>query len=60
MDRANKGTEGYTRLVLALIDRCFASDEATGAHLHYNNILDAADLIPLEQYKIDMPVRRDR
>jgi len=45
-----KGAEGYTKLVIALIDRCFDSG---GANLHYNTILDAADLIPLEQYKID-------
>jgi hypothetical protein len=45
-----KGAEGYTKLVLALIDRCFASE---GEVIYYTNILDAADLIPLEQYKID-------
>jgi hypothetical protein len=50
-DVTKKSAEGYTKLVLALIDRCFASDEKT--ELHYTNILDAADLIPLEQYKID-------
>jgi len=43
----------YTKLVIALIDRCFAAD---GADLHYNSILDAADLIPLEEYKIDTPL----
>jgi hypothetical protein len=52
-----KGAEGYTKLVFALIDHCFAS---VGANIHYNSILDAADLIPLGQYKIDMPVRRGR
>jgi hypothetical protein len=51
-----KGAEGYTKLVLALVDRCFAPS-ASGKSLHYTNILDAADLIPLEQYKIDMPIR---
>jgi hypothetical protein len=45
-----KSEEGYTKLVLALIDRCFASE---GADLRYNSILDAADLIPLEQYRIN-------
>ena len=45
-----KSAESYTQLVLALIDRCFADD---GAKLHYGSILDAADLIPLERYKID-------
>jgi hypothetical protein len=49
------GAEGYTKLVIALIDRCFASGRES---FHYNSILDAADLIPLEQYKIDMPPYR--
>jgi hypothetical protein len=48
-----KGAAGYTKLVLALIARCFASDETKATNLFYYNILDAADLIPLEQYKID-------
>jgi hypothetical protein len=52
---AEKSAEGYTKLVLALIDRCFASDE--GTTLHYTNILDVADPVLLEQYKIDMSVR---
>jgi hypothetical protein len=52
-----KGAEGYTKLVLALIDRCFASDGAS-LRLHYNGILDAADPILLEQYRIDTPLRR--
>jgi len=46
-----KGADSYTKLVLALIDRCFASNN--GANLQYDNILDAADLLSLEQYKID-------
>jgi len=46
-----KEADSYTKLVLALIDRCFASNN--GANLQYDNILDAADLISLEQYKID-------
>jgi len=45
-----KNTENYTKLVIALIDRCFVSD---GASLHYSSILDVSDLIPLERYKID-------
>lgn len=49
-----KNTEGYTQLVIALIDRCFASD---GADIHYNSIIDVADLISLEQYKINTPIR---
>jgi hypothetical protein len=61
MHRATeKGAEGYTKLVLALIDRCFAPSEAKRTILYYSNILDAADLIPLERYKIDMPIRRIR
>jgi hypothetical protein len=49
-----KGAEGYTNLVIALIDRCFASN---GADINYSSILDVADLISLEQYKIDTPIR---
>jgi hypothetical protein len=49
-----KNAEGYTQLVIALIDRCFDSD---GADIHYNSILDVADLISLEQYKINTPIR---
>ena len=45
-----KGAEGYTHLVIALIDRCFAYED--GANIHYGSILDVADLISLEQYKI--------
>jgi len=45
----NKGWKGYRKIVLALIDRCFASD---GANLKYDNILDVADLVPLDEYKI--------
>jgi hypothetical protein len=55
MDRAmEKSAERYTQLVIALIDHCFASD---GADIHYNSILDVADLISLEQYKITTPIR---
>ena len=56
-EATEKGAEGYTKLVLALIDRCFAS--SNGAKLHYKSILDAADLMPW-QYEIDMPVHRGR
>ncbi|MCL2789741.1 MAG: hypothetical protein FWD79_03770 [Desulfobulbus sp.] len=45
-----KSAENYTKLVIALIDHCLASE---GTTLHYSNILDVADLIPLDQYKID-------
>jgi hypothetical protein len=53
-----KGAEGYTKLVIALVDRCFASSASGRANFHYTNILNAADLIPLEQYRIDMPIIR--
>jgi hypothetical protein len=48
------GSDGYTKIVIALIDRCFVSDEAD---IKYTNILDLADLIPLESYKIVKPIR---
>ena len=51
MDTAiEKGAERYTKLVIALIDRCLASGEVD---VHYSSILDVSDLISLEQYKID-------
>jgi len=54
MDNAiEKGVESYTKLVIALIDRCLVFN---GTNLNYKSILDAADLIPLEQYKIDTPI----
>lgn len=50
MERAmNVGAGNYTAIVIALTDQCFASD---GAEIHYDSILDLADLIDLEQYKI--------
>jgi len=49
-----KGAEHYTKLVIALIDRCF---DAGGAEIQYNSILDAADLVSLEQYKINTLTR---
>lgn len=56
MNRAMQtGAEGYTQLVTALIDRCFASEN--GADIHYSSILDVADLISVEQYKINTPIR---
>ncbi|MBL5906432.1 hypothetical protein [Serratia fonticola] len=48
------GAESYTKLVIALVDRCFDSD---GTDIQYGSILDAADLISLEQYKINTPIR---
>jgi hypothetical protein len=49
-----KGAEGYTKIVIALIDQCFASD---GAEIHYNSILDIDDPALLKQYKIVTPLR---
>lgn len=52
------GTENQTKLVIALLDRCFASSDKARS-FRYSSILDAADLISLEQYKIDVtPFRR--
>ena len=45
--------ESYTEIVIVLIDRCLTSD---GTHIQYNSILDLADLISLEQYKIVTPI----
>lgn len=44
------GAENYTKLVIALIDRCLASD---GADIRYSSIMDVADPSLLEQYKIN-------
>jgi len=49
-----KSAEGYTKLVIALIDQCFTSGKVD---IRYNSILDVTDLIPLEQYKINTPIR---
>ncbi len=49
-----KSAERYTQLVIAVIDRCFASN---GATIQYHTILDVADLISLEQYKITTAIR---
>jgi hypothetical protein len=46
------GAEGYTQLVLALIDRCFASSASGRVDIHYNGIIDVADPVLLEQYRI--------
>jgi hypothetical protein len=45
--------EGYTKIVTSLIDRCLESD---GVDMHYDSVLDVADLVPLEQYKSTMPL----
>ena len=47
------GEESYTKIVIALIDRCFESD---GADIHYRSILDIKDSTLLEQYKITAPI----
>jgi hypothetical protein len=52
-DVAKKGAAGYTQLVLALIDRCFDSSASGRVDVHYSSILDIADPILLEQYKIE-------
>ena len=44
-----KNAENYTKLVIALIDRCFDSERMD---IRYNSILDVADLISLDQYKV--------
>jgi hypothetical protein len=50
--------EGYTKLVLALIDRCFDSPAPDRVYIHYSSIIDAADPPLLEQYRIDrQPLR---
>ena len=49
-----EGEEGYTKIVMALIDRCFDSDEVD---IKFNSVLDVADLVPLEQYKSKRPIQ---
>ena len=46
-------TAGYTKIAIALVDHCFDSE---GADIQYNSILDVADLVPLDQYKV-VPVQ---
>ena len=49
-----KSVEPYTKLVIALIDRCLASELAPeGTTLQYNSIIDITDQLLLDQYKID-------
>jgi hypothetical protein len=48
-----KGAEGYTRLVLALIDRCFAPSASDRRYMPYNSIVDVADPILLKRYRIN-------
>jgi hypothetical protein len=52
-DVTKKSVEGYTKLVITLIDRCFASEKAS---FHYDSILDVADPVLLEQYKVNTPL----
>ena len=47
------GAESYTKIVTGLIDQCFTSDGATTRQ--YRGVLDVADLVSIEQYKLDMP-----
>ena len=46
-------TDKYAQIVNALIDQCFESE---GADLQYNSILDIADLVPIEEYKIETSI----
>lgn len=48
------GADSYTKLVLALVDHCFTIDQA---ELHFHSILDVANLISLQKYKINTPIR---
>ena len=57
-DVIQKGAAGYTQLVLTLIDRCFDSSASGRVDLHYDSILDIADPVLLDLYKIDTPRRR--
>jgi hypothetical protein len=43
---------GYTKLVLALTDRCFIPSASGRVDIHYSSILDVADPVLFEQYKI--------
>ena len=43
------GSEGYTKIVIRLIDRCF---ESNGEDINYNSILDVDDPDLHKQYKI--------
>jgi hypothetical protein len=49
-----KGSDSYTHIITALIDRCLSSK---GMDLHYNSILDVTDLIQVEKYKINSLTR---
>ena len=52
-DALDWGTEGYTKIAIAMIDQCFSSG---GVDMQYNSVLDVADLVSLEQYKLVMPI----
>jgi len=52
MNAMDWGADGYTKIVIALIDQCFASGQP---EKQYNSVLDVSDLVPLEQYKIVTP-----
>jgi hypothetical protein len=55
MYRATKNdAEGYTKVVLALIDRCFDSSASSRVDDYYSSILDIDDSILLELYRIPM------
>ena len=52
MNAMDWGADGYTKIVIALIDQCFASGET---EKQYDSVLDISDLVALEQYKIVTP-----
>lgn len=52
-DAMDWGAEGYTKIVITLIDQCFVSNSA---NIKHGSIQDMADLVPLELYKIVMPI----
>ncbi|TFH84737.1 hypothetical protein EQG41_20820 [Billgrantia azerbaijanica] len=49
-----RGAEGYTQLVVALIDHCLASE---GGRHQYTSVRDVANLFSVEQYRIDQLAR---
>jgi hypothetical protein len=48
-----KGSAGYTKLVLMLIDRCFAPSASDRTYFYYKSIVDVADPILLKRYRIN-------
>lgn len=46
-------SDQYAQIIIALIDQCF---ETGGANLQYDSILDIADLVSIDEYKIETPI----